>query len=123
MGQVTITLNGKTYRLECGDGEESHLQTLAEQMAKHVEGLTRKFGQAGDDRLMLMAGLLVADELWEARKHIDQLNSKLSEVHEDRAASDEVVVSAQEELAGMINAAAERIQSLSSRLANGNGKS
>ena len=121
MGQVTITLNGRTYRLECGDGEESHLQMLAEQMAKHVESLTGKFGQAGDDRLMLMAGLLVADELWDARRQLDELSAKLAQVHQDQAATDELVESAQEELAGMINAAAERIQSLSSQLV-GNGK-
>ncbi len=116
MGQVTITLNGRTYKLECDDGEESHLQMLSGQMVKHVESLTGKFGQAGDDRLLLMAGLLVADELWETRKQIDELNAKLAQIHNDHATADELVESAQEELAGMIDAAAERIQALSARL-------
>jgi len=116
MGQVTITLNGRTYKLECDDGEESHLKMLSEQMSKHVESLTGKMGQAGDDRLLLMAGLLVADELWETRKQLDVLNAKMAQIHKDHATADELVESAQEELAGMIDAAAERIQALSTRL-------
>jgi len=123
MGQVTITLNSRTYRLECDDGEERHLQMLAEHVRKHVDNLTGRFGQAGDDRLILMAGLLVADELSEARRQLDDLNAKLAKIREDHAAADELVVSAQEELAGMINEAAERIQSLSTLLAEEASKS
>jgi len=116
MGQVTITLNGRTYKLECDDGEENHLKMLSEQMSKYVESLTGKMGQAGDDRLLLMAGLLVADELWETRKQLDDLNAKMAQIHKDHATADELVESAQEELAGMIDATAERIQALSTRL-------
>ena len=63
MGQVTVVLNGRTYRLECGEGEESYLIALAEYLGTHVEDMKRKFGQVGDDRLILMASLLVTDEL------------------------------------------------------------
>ena len=34
MGQVTVVLNGRTYRLECGEGEESHLIALAEYLGE-----------------------------------------------------------------------------------------
>ena len=86
MGQVSVTLNGRTYRLECGEGEETHLVALAEYLSSHVDTMKRKFGQVGDDRLILMASLLVTDELWELRRQMQELKSSLAEARRDRSA-------------------------------------
>ncbi|MCL4767891.1 MAG: cell division protein ZapA [Hyphomicrobiaceae bacterium] len=67
MGQVTVTLNGRTYRLRCEDGEEQRLFALAEHVRGKLDVLVKEFGQIGDDRLMLMSALLVADELLDSR--------------------------------------------------------
>lgn len=67
MGQVTVTLNGRAYRLSCGEGEEKRLLALADHVRDKLDLLVAQFGQAGNDRLMLMAALLIADELWDAR--------------------------------------------------------
>ena len=63
MGQVTLSLNGRTYRLRCGEGQEPRLVEMAEVVRAKLDGLVAEFGQAGDDRLLLMAALLLADEL------------------------------------------------------------
>jgi len=70
MAQVTITLNGRTYRLQCGDGEEPRLIELADVVRGKLQTLVSEFGQAGDDRLLLMTALLIADELLETRAHL-----------------------------------------------------
>jgi cell division protein ZapA len=67
MGQVSITLNGRSYRLSCRDDEEERLAQLVEHLRAKVEQLTAEFGQIGNERLMLMSALLIADELFEAR--------------------------------------------------------
>lgn len=67
MGQVAVTINGRSYRFDCGDGEEARLGELAAYVKERVEQLGRDFGKAGEDRLILMAALLIADELWDAR--------------------------------------------------------
>jgi cell division protein ZapA len=67
LGQVAITLNGRTYRLACQDGEEERLLALGNHVRGHVDRLTREFGQVGDDRLLAMVAILIADELFEAR--------------------------------------------------------
>ena len=59
MGQVTVTLNGRTYRLRCGDGEEPRLLELADHVRGKVDELTRQFGQIGDERLLVLAALLI----------------------------------------------------------------
>jgi cell division protein ZapA len=71
MGQVSVTLNGRTYRLACGDGEEGRLLELATHVKERVDQLTLEFGQVGYDRLLLMAAILIADELWDTRKALE----------------------------------------------------
>ena len=89
MGQVSVTLNGRTYKLECGQGEEAHLIALAEYLGSHVDTMKIKFGQVGDDRLILMASLMVTDELWEARRQLQELKGAMAELRRDRSAADE----------------------------------
>lgn len=67
MGQVTVTLNGRAYRLSCGEGEEARLTALADHVRSKLDTLVAQFGQVGNDRLILMAALLIADELWDAK--------------------------------------------------------
>ena len=115
MGQVTVVLNGRTYRLECGEGEESHLIALAEYLGTHVEDMKRKFGQVGDDRLILMASLLVTDELWELRREMEAMKATLAAARRDRSVADETAKSAKADLAGRIEAVADRLEVLNER--------
>lgn len=115
MGQVTVVLNGRTYRLECGEGEESHLIALAEYLGTHVEDMKRKFGQVGDDRLILMASLVVTDELWELKREMEQLKASLATARRDRSVADETAKSAKAGLAERIGAVADRLELLNER--------
>lgn len=67
MGQVSVTLNGRTYRLACEDGQEQRLAELATHVKSRLDQLSLEFGQVGDDRLLLMTALLVADELYDLK--------------------------------------------------------
>lgn len=105
MAEVTITLNGRTYRLECGDGEEEHLLSLSDMVGSRLDGLKKQFGQVGDDRLLLMTSLMIADEL-------SELNKKLEDQEADMAG-------AKSKAAGQISAVADRIEVLSAALGDG----
>ncbi|MCG8690187.1 MAG: cell division protein ZapA [Minwuiales bacterium] len=63
MGQVTVTVNGHPYQVGCDDGEEAHVEYLAEYVGKRVAELTASVGQVGEARLLLLAALLIADDL------------------------------------------------------------
>ena len=65
MGQVAITVNGRSYRFDCGEGEEPRLQELAEYVKSRMGTLSREHGNVGEERLLLMAALTIADELWD----------------------------------------------------------
>ncbi|XSG83433.1 MAG: cell division protein ZapA [Methyloligella sp. ZOD6] len=115
MGQVSVTLNGRTYRLECNNGEEAHLIALSEHLASHIESMKRKFGQIGDDRLILMAALMVTDELWDMRRAANELKAELVDAlnGEPGAAPSREV---EQELADAIGAAADRLETLRQRI-------
>ena len=115
MGQVSVTLNGRTYRLECGEGEEAHLIALSEYLAAHMESMKHKFGQVGDDRLILMASLMVTDELWELRRQMQDLKASLAESRRDRSIADESAKAVHNELAAQINSVADRLERLNAR--------
>lgn len=63
MGQITINVNDQKYTIACRDGEEERLATLGEYVDSKVSELTSTLGQVGEPRILLMAALLVADEL------------------------------------------------------------
>jgi cell division protein ZapA len=67
MGQVSVSINERTYDINCDDGQEEHVAHLAELLNARVKALAATVGQVGESRLLLMAGLLVADELVDAR--------------------------------------------------------
>jgi cell division protein ZapA len=118
MGQVSVTLNGRTYRLECGEGEETHLIALAEYLGSHVDTMRRKFGQVGDDRLILMASLVVTDELWELRRQMQEMKATLAEARRDRSVASESVKHQQADLAARVSSAADRLEMLNERFAD-----
>lgn len=67
MGKVTVTVGGRGYALSCADGEEDHLAALGGHLAAKADDLTAAIGTMSEPRLLLMAGLQVADELFAAR--------------------------------------------------------
>lgn len=89
MGQVTVTINGRSYRLRCGDGEEERLAMLADNLSLRVDRLAMDFGQHGDERLLIMAALLATDELLDAKARLQALEAPLDA---DPATADRLVL-------------------------------
>lgn len=63
MAQVTLGIGGRPYAVACRDGEESHLIKLATMLDGKAEQAQRAVGGSNEVRLLLLAGLLLADEL------------------------------------------------------------
>ena len=85
MAQVTVLVNGRNYTLACEDGEEEHLTALANFIDSRVAELGRSIGQVGDARLMLMASLVVADELAVAHERVEELEHEIEQLKQDQA--------------------------------------
>ncbi len=70
MGQVSATVNGRTYRLSCEDGQEARLREIADYISDKMRLVTAEFGQVGEDRLLLMAAIMISDELFDLRGEV-----------------------------------------------------
>jgi cell division protein ZapA len=115
MGLVSVTLNGRPYDIACDDGQEGHVAYLADVLNSRVTALAETVGQVGESRLLLLAGLLVADELVEARNKLDQI---VRGGGTDAASPGAFTASglSEAELAEMINGLAQRIEEIAERL-------
>ena len=68
--EVTLTVNGRAYKVACSPGEEDRLRTLAAALDLRVTELAKSFGQVGEGQLLVVAGLLLADELDELKQRV-----------------------------------------------------
>jgi cell division protein ZapA len=71
MAQVTLRINGYAYTLGCQDGEEAHLQAMAAEVDRRIEGVRATAGPSGEARMLVIAALLMADDLYEMRKKLE----------------------------------------------------
>ena len=110
MAPVTVTINGRQYRMACEDGEEDHLTRLAEEFNQRVEQLRGNFGEIGDSRLLVMAAITVSDEVAEARKRIARLEEELAGLQDARVQAAGRTQATQAATVAALNAAAERIE-------------
>ena len=78
MPEVTVEINGRKYRMACEEGQEQHLTDLAERFNRHIDQFKDGFGEIGDNRLTVMAGIAVMDELLEAERRIAMLKQDIA---------------------------------------------
>lgn len=107
MGQVSIDINGRSYGIACDDGEEDHIVSLGDKLAERVKELADAVGQVGDARLLVMAGLLLIDEL-------DQKAAAPASTHD--GAGENIDTATLEALAGRIEALARQAEQVAERI-------
>jgi len=77
MAQVSVNIGGRAYRLACEPGQEARLEGLAHALDEKIAELRKTFGEIGDQRLVVMAALSVADEAAEAEQRVNELEAKV----------------------------------------------
>lgn len=102
MTQLTVDINGKHYPLACADGEEAHLQKLADYVDGKVRDLGTKLGHVSEARLMLMAALIIADELNESR--------------EGKGGSSLIGALSESDMASVLNEVANEVEAMATKL-------
>ena len=116
MSKVTVTLNGREFTIGCEDGQEAYLKSLAAYLDDKVSGISGQVGQIGDLRLLLMASLVVVDELKEAERRSESLDAHLAKMREEARGGDLARSGERVQLASAIADAAERLEQLAASL-------
>ena len=79
MAEVDITINGRSYRISCKDGEEERIRSLSLLINNQVQKLSEKIGQLGEARMILLAALVLLDKSDEVEKEAEEIISMTSE--------------------------------------------
>ena len=79
MAEVDITINGRSYRISCKDGEEERIKYLSLLINNQVQKLSEKIGQLGEARMILLASLVLLDKSDEVEKEAEKIISITSE--------------------------------------------
>lgn len=122
MGQVSVSINGRQYRMACEDGQEDHLSWLARDLDQRIARLRNDFGEIGDMRLTVMAALIVADELSEQGQRLRRVEDELAVLQDARMLAADRARTTEATVAAAFNSAAERIEKIARVLDHGGGE-
>jgi cell division protein ZapA len=107
MPHVNVTIDGKPYRMACEEGQEDYLQNLAKDLDRRIADLRGRFTDITESRLLVMAALMLSDELSEKTRLLEESQSSRLDVG---AAGSDRARATQNAIAAALDAASERIE-------------
>ncbi|MEE9272987.1 MAG: cell division protein ZapA [Robiginitomaculum sp.] len=117
MAKVSFDINGRKYNLGCDDGEEERLAGLGQKLDERIKILANQFGQIGDLRLLVMAGITMTDELEELSENLEEQAEKLNaDMRRDSQRTLKLAQKSEISAADALEDAARRIERLAKRL-------
>ena len=78
MAELAVMIAGRVYRVACDEGEEVRLGDLAQLVDAKISALRQRFGEIGNQRLIVMAAITLADEWAEANSRARELEAELA---------------------------------------------
>ncbi|MGF1628496.1 MAG: cell division protein ZapA [Kiloniellaceae bacterium] len=115
---ISLTVHGRSYQVTCDDGQESHLKKLAQHIDRKMAELESSIGQVGEQRLLFMSCLLIADELFDAQRQVDGLKAGriLAQSGSPAAAAGPGPNASEQQATRALDACAQRIEAIAARL-------
>jgi cell division protein ZapA len=114
--EVNVEINGRKYRMACEEGQQAHLIGLAARFNAQVEGLKGAVGEIGDNRLTVMAGIAVVDELAEAERKIKALETEVTILTRAGQEVSAEIEALEERFAAKLDEAARKLESVAMAL-------
>ena len=79
MADVTISVGGKNFDVACQDGEEHYLRAAAKMLDDEAQVLVAQVGRMPEARMLLMAGLMLADKTASMEDRVNEVQGALAE--------------------------------------------
>jgi len=110
MSSVSITINGKQFRVACEPGQEQRVTALAEDFDQRIASMRARFGEVGDARLTVMAAMMIGDELLDANTRIAKLEADINALSAARTGLSDRASRTETAVVRALDAAADRIE-------------
>ena len=117
MAVAIVTIAGRAYRLGCDEGEEKRLEELAAKIDAKIESIRGNFGEIGDQRLVVMAALEIADEASDQTARLAELETETASLREQIDAAQRRETAIEARLSRALDDAATRLERLARQLA------
>lgn len=75
--EVQIGIGGRTFEVACQDGEEQYLQHAASLLDQEAQVLVTQIGRMPEARMLLMAGLMLADKTAGLEEQLKEYDDRL----------------------------------------------
>ncbi|BDV32959.1 MULTISPECIES: cell division protein ZapA [Methylocystis] len=116
MAAVIVSIAGRTYRLSCDDGEEPRLEELARYVEGKILSMKDNFREIGEQRVVVMAALSIADEAADARNKAQALEADVAALRAELDAVKKAAVALEERAVAAVDDAAKRLERLEADL-------
>jgi len=80
MANINIKFNNKDYLLSCDDGQEKSLKKLTSFLDKKHNELKDQLGSIGENKLLLITAIKIADDYFNLKQKVDSQKNKLDEI-------------------------------------------
>jgi len=77
MPEVTIEIGGRAFEVACQEGEESYLHAAAKMLDDEAAVLSAQVGRVPEARMLLMAGLMLADKTANLQDRLSTVEAEL----------------------------------------------
>lgn len=117
MADVNISINGRIYEIGCDNGQEGRIVDLAAYVDQRLQAIARSGAAYNDAHLMVLTTLVLADEIFEARKQAESAQPAEAGKAGKKAAA-QAVLGAEDEkaLAKVIEQIAKRIDGIAAKV-------
>lgn len=116
MSQVSVSIDGKMFRMACEDGQEAHLEALAKHLDTRIAEMRQAFGEIGDLRLTVMAAITITDEFSEARRKNEELSGQVGQLRNAQVSAQDDAGTRDQEVAGLIDRMTQRLERITGLL-------
>ncbi|MBU3258438.1 cell division protein ZapA [Roseovarius sp. PS-C2] len=79
MPEVEVEIGGRSFEVACQDGEEHYLKAAARMLNEEASVLTAQIGRIPEPRMLLMAGLMLADKTAGIQDKLRALEDQMAE--------------------------------------------
>lgn len=108
MSEVTLKINNRGYGMSCDAGQEPRLEALAEFVDSRLQGIKDSGAAAAENHLLVLTSLVMADELFELREQLENIQNTSPQAT--------VSVEREREVAGVINHLTEKLERMQDML-------
>ena len=116
MGHVTVEVNGRKYKMSCEEGAEPRVAELGRFIDGLVQDIKSGCRQVQEERLYLMAALMVADQLLEVRDELQATLAQICNLRSFQAADSATTYVPTHDVARIVDASSKRLEALEQKI-------